>query len=220
MKNQIKNTIKMKNQLCRFYRTASKLIFHIPNNVHDAIIGSMLGDLFAERLSLKRNTRLQFIGGLVNKPYIIHWFTILQTFCIAIPKEGKSWNKRRKTFDFNIKFWTRSLACFNIYHELFYKDGVKIIPVNLIDLLTPIGLAYWAMDDGYNTSTGFYFCTDSYTYAEHLQLQLILKEKFNIITGIHVHGNTYRLYIHKVSKEDFFDLIRPHVIPHFLYKTS
>lgn len=178
----------------------------------------MLGDLFAERGSLKRNTRLQCIGGLVNKPYIIHWFNILRHFCIAIPKEGKSWNKKRKTWDHYIKFWTRSLACFNIYHELFYKDGIKILPANLIDMLTPIGLAYWTMDDGYNIDTGFYFCTDSYSYTEHLQLQYIFKNKFNIMTGIHVYGNTYRLYIHKTSKQCFFDLIRPHVIPQFMYK--
>jgi hypothetical protein len=33
---------------------------------------------------------------------------------------------------------------------LFYVDGVKEIPLkkNIGELLTPVGLAYWAMNDG------------------------------------------------------------------------
>ena len=40
------------------------------------------------------------------------------------------------------------MPCLNYYHELFYKDNVKIIPINLEELLTARGLAYFIMDDG------------------------------------------------------------------------
>jgi hypothetical protein len=46
-----------------------------------------------------------------------------------------------------ISFTTLSLPCFNEFRSLFYKDG-KIVPLNIGDLLTPSGLAYWAQDDG------------------------------------------------------------------------
>ena len=36
-------------------------------------------------------------------------------------------------------FKTRMLPCFNYLWELFYKDRVKIVPMNIGELLTPIG---------------------------------------------------------------------------------
>jgi len=42
-----------------------------------------------------------------------------------------------------IKFQTLSLPCFNIYRNLFYDlNGIKIIPDNIEELLTPVSLAY------------------------------------------------------------------------------
>ena len=74
---------------------------------------------------------------------------------------------------FSIKFSTYSLPCFNKFRLLFYNDeGVKIIPKNLCSLLTPRGLAYWLMDDGYKSVKGFYFCTESYSLDDNLKLNI------------------------------------------------
>ncbi len=43
---------------------------------------------------------------------------------------------------------------------------MKVIPYNIDQLLTPIGLAYWFMDDGYAERSGFILCTDSFTESE------------------------------------------------------
>jgi hypothetical protein len=56
------------------------------------------------------------------------------------PRTGKVYN--------SIRFSTLSLPCLNNYYELFYKDGRKIIPNNISELLTARGLAYLIMDDG------------------------------------------------------------------------
>ena len=66
----------------------------------------------------------------------------------------------------SIKFQTLSLACFNRYRELFYDlNGKKVIPVNLQELLTPKGLAFWFMDDGYKSKKGLYFSTESFSLS-------------------------------------------------------
>jgi hypothetical protein len=39
------------------------------------------------------------------------------------------------------RFNTLTLPCFNFYYDLFYVDGVKIIPHNIIEYLTPISLS-------------------------------------------------------------------------------
>ena len=36
------------------------------------------------------------------------------------------------------------------------SNRIKIIPTNVFDLLTPIGLAFWHMDDGNKTSKGIH----------------------------------------------------------------
>lgn len=48
----------------------------------------------------------------------------------------------------SIYFRTLALPCLNEYHDIFYKNKIKTIPKNLGELLTPVGLAYWIMDDG------------------------------------------------------------------------
>ena len=66
---------------------------------------------------------------------------------------------------------------------MFYNElGVKVIPANIGELLTPIGLAYWFGDDGYyhKLTGGFYFSTNSYTLAENELLVKVLKGNRNI----------------------------------------
>ena len=73
------------------------------------------------------------------------------------------------------------------------------------------------MDDGYKTTSGFYLCTESYTFNQ--KLSKILKNKFNLDSGIHKHTNGHRLYIFSSSKEKLIELIKPYcyAIQHFYY---
>lgn len=40
------------------------------------------------------------------------------------------------------------LPCLNYYYDLFYLNGIKIIPKNIAELLTPRSLAILNFDDG------------------------------------------------------------------------
>lgn len=55
-------------------------------------------------------------------------------------------NKRTGLIYKSIYFWTLRFPCLNEYYDIFYKDNKKIIPNNLDELLTPVGLAYWIME--------------------------------------------------------------------------
>ena len=102
---------------------------------------------------------------------------------------------------------------------MFYNSsGIKIIPNDLDNLLTPRGLAYWIMDDGYNYEKGFYICTESFTLEEQELLSIILKNKFGLDSKPHKHSNGYRLYIYSTSKDKLLQLIKPYLISHFCYK--
>lgn len=129
----------------RFYRVSSKAHLTVPYDLHDIIIGSMLGDLTAEKPNKNCNTRLQFKQSIINKVYVEHLYDLFKEFCNSQPLVMSRFDTRpSKNKEYSaIKFQTLSLPCFNIYKALFYdSDGKKILPKNLKDLLTPKGLAY------------------------------------------------------------------------------
>ena len=54
----------------------------------------------------------------------------------------------------------------------------KIVPSNIKDLLTPIGLAYWIMDDGDIQKKGLYLNTYGFTPEDTLCLKITLENIF------------------------------------------
>lgn len=162
----------------RFYRRSAKYNLILTFELEEIIVGLLLGDLFAEKAKLKSNTRLQFKQPIVNKDYIYHLYSIFKEYCNSKPKVTNSIDKRvnKKLINSSIKFWTSSLPCFNKFRDMFYdSSGTKIIPLNLEEYLTERSLAFWAMDDGYKSTSGFYFCTESFTLEENHRLKDILK---------------------------------------------
>lgn len=74
------------------------------------------------------------------------------------------------------------------------------------------------MDDGYNSVSGFYICTESYSLNDHQILINLLKNKFELKCSAHKTTNGYRLYIYGSSKEKLLEIIKPYLISHFYYK--
>lgn len=164
---------------------------------------------------------MQFKQSKINEEYINHLYSIFENYCGSVPINLKSFDVRpeKNKYYSSVKFNTYSLPCFNKFRELFYNsEGHKILPDNLESILTPRGLAYWIMDDGYNSVNGFYICTESFTLSENQKLVNIFKNIFNLNCGVHKHTNGYRLYIFSSSKEDLLFLIKPFIIKHFYYK--
>lgn len=62
-----------------------------------------------------------------------------------------------------VMFQTLSFQFFEEVYQLFYVGGVKGVPANIGELLTPIGLAYWFADDGAKSGRGFLLHTDGFS---------------------------------------------------------
>lgn len=110
----------------------------IPSELKEIIIGLALGDLYIRRRNT--NTCLCFKQGLVNEAYILHLYTLFQEYCKMSPRI-KDTPLNGKTHQ-SILFDTLTYPAFNYYHELFYKDGKKFVPLNIQELLTARSLAY------------------------------------------------------------------------------
>ena len=97
--------------------------------------------------------------------------------CIPDSRTGKNYS--------TIAFKTRGFSSLASFHDLFYDKGRKIIPNNIADLITPISLAFWIMDDGsITTYKQTVLHTNSYTKDEIILLQSALYIKFKLQTRL------------------------------------
>lgn len=138
---KLNNIKKNKKRLTKSQRE----LFKLTDNQTEIIHGSMLGDLHAERLNINRNTRLQFRYTSKSVDFVNFLFSIFSEFTSSSPIGLNYFDKREnknQTYS-SIKFQTLSLPCFNIFRELYYNNlGVKIVPLNISDLITARGLAH------------------------------------------------------------------------------
>jgi hypothetical protein len=199
--------------------------YSISENLHDIIIGLSLGDLYIQNFR-NINARLMFKQGIVHQEYLYHLFDLFSSYSnMKEPKQYIYLDKRNNKVFISVAFNTYSLPCFNYYHKLFYVNGVKRIPLNIGDLLSPQALAYWAIDDGFKVSSGFTLCTQSFLKEEVELLSKGLKDKFNINSTIQTikpktikNKESYMIYIRADSINLFKDLVKPYFHGSMMYK--
>ena len=105
-------------------------------------------------------------------------------------------------------------------YDKFYVNGKKVVPANIADILTPLGLAIWIMDDGGLGSNGtLNLHTDSYTLTEVNLLIDVLKRNFDINSRISIkRPGQWIIVIPKKEVTKVADLTIGHMHPSMLYK--
>lgn len=63
---------------------------------------------------------------------------------------------------------------------MFYKHNIKCLPLNIKELLTPIGLSHIIMGDGYFNDQTVFLCTENYTLDEVKLLIETLETNFDL----------------------------------------
>jgi hypothetical protein len=121
--------------------------FTLSDELKQILVGLLLGDLFVNKRHI--NARLSFKQGVVHIDYLMHLYELFKIYCSSAPKilNPAPYKRTGKVYKV-IYFITHSLPCFNELYHLFYTAEGKQVPLNIFDLLTPLGLAYWICDDG------------------------------------------------------------------------
>lgn len=103
---------------------------------------------------------------------------------------------------------------------MFYKNGKKVLPLNIYDYLTPLALAVWIMDDGGWANSGIRIATNSFSLKEVELLNDVLKSKYNLETTIQSiwKENQYSIYIKKESVNNIKNIVGPYIHSSMLYK--
>jgi LAGLIDADG DNA endonuclease family len=89
-----------------------------------------------------------------------------------------------------VSFKTCAFPCFTELYNIFYFEGKKI-PLNIVELLTPVGLAYWLCDDGGKSGNGFHFATNGFTAEDVRLLVSVLQDKFGLKCSIQSRNRIY-----------------------------
>jgi len=200
--------------------------FTLSDLLKQILVGLMLGDLNAQKRTSNSNVRLRFEQGLVHEQYLMHLFELFKSYCLAAPKTANRLpDKRTGNIYTRITFTTFSLPCFNELYNLFYLEGVKIIPSNIGELLTGLSLAYWLhhkddSDDGTFVKGRdiVIISTNSYSESDVDLLITVLSNKLGLKCRKDKHGNGFRIVIVKSSLSKLRELVQPHLHSSMLHK--
>ena len=97
---------------------------------------------------------------------------ILAHYCSSYPKLIKG-IRAGKPF-YALELFTRSLPCFTELYTLYYPNGIKTIPKEIYNLLTPVALDHLIMVDGSAHPSGLIICTNSFSCQDVVTLLNVL----------------------------------------------
>ncbi len=185
----------------------------------DILVGLLLGDGCIEVLPKGDSARLKLEYSGKQKAYIDWLHGVFRQWIIGDPKRKitQAFGQAYK------KYWCTTLSSpiFKAFFDLFYRNHRKIIPQTIGELLTPIGLAVWFMDDGSTKSkesNGRLLCTHAFSQSEVTFLCAVLKKKFHLGATPRRQRDGTEIYISGHSSAQLRNLIEPFVISSMRYK--
>lgn len=189
----------------------------------EASIGLMLGDASLQTQNKGKAYRMKFEWGNRHIDYVNHVYNLFDEWVISKPHE-KTRISPKNNIVTNWGFQTISHEAFNLLADLFINNSKKSVIINLIsNHLTPVGLAYWFMDDGgkldYNPNSknkSIVLDTQSFTSEEVSMMSNELEKKFNL--GCEVRSNKGKKVIVLKNYGQFIFLTGNHIIPEMRFK--
>lgn len=190
------------------------IITNLTPEARSVVIGTLLGDGY-----LTPNGSLQVEHCLAQAAYTRWKYEMLQGIAGKLPKTVERFDRRTLKTYRSVRFYTK--AVLKDFRSGFYQDRKKIVPRHLGDILDPLAVAVWFMDDGgrgARTPRGLVFNTSCYSAAEQVLLKDLLHDLFGLVLSIHQHGKGFQLYVKAESFSRFSELISPHLIASMRYK--
>src|SRR3989344_7018783 len=192
---------------------ALKLVPFTPEQL-SIVKGSLLGDgcLHTGWPGTSKNFVFSKMHSIKQKEYIYWVYEKLQPFVRKVPRPYEPTQ--------SIRLRTISHSALTELMSVFYRDGKKVLPSTIDEIITDsLALAVWFMDDGnvinrYGVFGGYHLNTQSFSLDENGKIAKILEEMHGIHANLERNHGYVRLSImRKESREKFRELIQKHVIP-------
>jgi hypothetical protein len=151
-----------------------------------------------------------------QEDYLLKMVKIFDPFVVKIFYGERPYEEGGELFPF-VAVRSYSLPQFAEYRTLFYPDGEKYLRAELMEGLSPVGFAYWFMDDGSTTGHGF----DITTFSPFFRLKEA-RDMFNDILNIKVsitwHEEEGTIHVLKESHDLAYEYIKPELVDCLFYK--
>lgn len=217
----------------------NKPLTPLPDKLSEALVGNLLGDghlRFNHKKNGKGTGNAQLAFTFKSHEYALHLKNVIY-LSICTLAALHPWPNPMTTGKTPTQYTlsSRSLPIFTQIHSQWYNWSVtlnkyvKVVPFNIGELLTSIGLAFWIMDDGYwsNSDNTLYICTDNFTKAEVDLLISVLNNNFGLIATPkrRIKDNKEVCWRIRFSGRaenirKLRELVQPHFIPSMLYKLN
>jgi hypothetical protein len=108
-------------------------------------------------------------------------------------------------------------------HSLFYSNGVKIIPEDIYNMLTPAAFAHLIMGDGSVQRHGLIICTNSYSLEYVVRFMNVLMVRYRLECNLRLKRRQnnkieHTIYISQSSIPLLRTIVTPYFHPSMLYK--
>lgn len=186
--------------------------------VQEGLVGLLLGDGSLVKKYKGGSTYFKYAQSTIHSDYLFFVFNLFKDLGVVLmesPSLGTS-TVKGKTYNY-YTFTTQSLRTWNELYEVWYKSKLKIIPENIFSTLTPIGLAFWLMDDGGWTKNGIHLNTNFFSRSDVEILIDVLNRKYGLKCSIHSRN---RIYIWTSSVPALIELVKPHIHPSMIRKIT
>jgi len=190
----------------------------------DVILGSLLGDARLECRSkgvrAKHTARLRVHHGYKQKEYVWWKYKILKDYVSCQPREISWTNEKRNLFEVSWYFHTKSLENLGIIHKIFYENGVKKFPTNILPIFSDRMLAVWYMDDGSNNHGSVTLNTHSFSLEDQQIIVDLLKRKYHIYPTIVKDRLQWKISIGSYDYDHFLSIVAPFIPQVMAYKIA
>ncbi len=189
-------------------RSKKHQILKLTSDEFAILVGSMLGDGYITKLG-----RIQIEQSERQKDYLRWKYSVLKR--ISSTSVLTATRKRFSgTVTHSYRFWTKQY--FHSWRELFYPDGIKIIPAEVVSALSPLVLAVWFMDDGFlRKDNAVAIATETFSEEALQEIMNGLHEQYGVETTLVKRG---RLYFGVEATRRFVSIVSPYIIPAMRYK--
>lgn len=197
-------------------------------NQQDILVGCLLGDANLQTETQGRTWRLRMLQKAAHQGYLFHKYEVFKDFVTSPPIYGETFDERTNKTYKRWYFNSTVSGSFSYFAQKFYifdstlQKWVKRVPLDIGELLTPIGLAYWYMDDGAlkwkGKSNAVRLCTDSFSEQDVNILRNVLKDKFQLETSIQRKDGRPRINIKERSYPKLRELVLEHLHTNMYYK--
>ena len=182
-------------------------------------LGSLLGDAYLRPSKGKTSYTLSFTHGEKQKAYLEWKLSEFENFVAT-----KAFYVRRTNFHGTAptySFSTVTHPYLRQLHTLCYPNGKKTVTKAWLDLLSPLSLAVWYLDDGsLNRRYGtIVLCTNCFSEEEQRGMIDCFSHRFGIVPKLEPRRNgQFVLRINASQRYRFLDLVAPHVPDCMSYK--